>query len=236
MHTDRPLRGIIHFHSRYSPDSMTTIGRIIAVAKRLSLDFMILTDHDTTRGSVELARRAEAMGLPLEIPMAAEYKTEHGDIIAAFLKREVVSRDISSFVAEVEEQGGLILLPHPFVNHNEIELLASCAHMIEAFNGRYGEAENEAAYELAVRHRKPYYFASDGHSATGLLKVVLSVSRKGTLRESLFNGEIRAESCLPAKEADIILSKIVKIVKTGDLKPLLRYGARKVNSMIKVFE
>ena len=39
-------RGIIHFHSSYSPDSLTTIGQILSAAQRESLDFLILTDHD----------------------------------------------------------------------------------------------------------------------------------------------------------------------------------------------
>ena len=63
----RPYRGIIHFHSRYSPDSITTIGRILAVARGESLDFLLPTDHDSTAGSRELARRIAAQGLPLEV-------------------------------------------------------------------------------------------------------------------------------------------------------------------------
>ncbi|MHC5056315.1 MAG: PHP domain-containing protein [Planctomycetota bacterium] len=233
--TDRPLRGIIHFHSRYSPDSITTIARILNIAKRLSLDFMILTDHNSIRGSIELARRADVMGLPLEVPIAAEYRTDYGDVIAAFIQKEVVSRDFRSFVSEVGEQGGLILLPHPFVSHREVELLASHAHLIESFNGRYGAAENEAARALALRHRKPCYFSSDGHTTIGLRQVVLSVERKKTLRESLLNGEIHAESCMPTKKADVVFSKLVNIVKTGDVNRLRRYGTRKLTDLIKVF-
>ena len=45
------LRGIIHCHSRYSYDSLTGISAYLKVAREQSLDFIILTDHDTIAGS-----------------------------------------------------------------------------------------------------------------------------------------------------------------------------------------
>ena len=50
----------MHFHSRYSPDSITTIDRIIAAARRESLDFLLLTDHNTTAGRASRPPRRRA--------------------------------------------------------------------------------------------------------------------------------------------------------------------------------
>ena len=107
------LRGIIHCHSKYSYDSLTSISAYLKVAQRQSLDFIVLTDHDTIAGSQAL-KAAAALRLPhLQVPIAAEYYTDEGDVIAAFIEGEVRARKFTDFVTEVREQNGLLLLPPP---------------------------------------------------------------------------------------------------------------------------
>ncbi|GAG07051.1 unnamed protein product, partial [marine sediment metagenome] len=86
-------RGIVHIHSRYSFDSMISMNTILNISSRENLDFVILTDHDTIKGSVALKRLAMNRRAKVEIPVAAEYRTEYGDVIAAFIKKEIVSRN-----------------------------------------------------------------------------------------------------------------------------------------------
>jgi len=77
------LRGVIHCHSHYSFDSTTSISTYLRIAKRHQLDFIILTDHDTIAGASAL-KAAAAESMPdLEVPLAAEYLTDEGDVIAA---------------------------------------------------------------------------------------------------------------------------------------------------------
>src|SRR5436309_1302263 len=47
----RFLRGVIHCHSRFSYDSLIPINAYLRFAERHSLDFIVLTDHDTIAGS-----------------------------------------------------------------------------------------------------------------------------------------------------------------------------------------
>jgi len=229
----RTLRGIIHFHSRYSPDSVTTLGGILAIAKRESLEFLLLTDHNTIRGASELAKLARAKGLPIEVPLAAEYQTDHGDLIAAFIEREIAARNLREFVAEVRAQNGIILLPHPFVHHREVELLATHADLIEVYNGRVGQGENEAAKSLAARLCKPGYWASDSHSSRSLSQVVVSVADLGTLRESLLRGEIRPVRCLSCRKSDILVSRAIKVIRTGDVNAVGRLVARLMRKLAR---
>jgi hypothetical protein len=228
-----PYRGIMHFHSRYSPDSLTSIRRILAVARREALDFLMLTDHDTTAGARELARRVGALGWPIEVPLAAEYRTDHGDLIAAFLREEIKSRDLDGFIAEVRGQGGILLLPHPLVDHCQPEMLAEQADLIEVFNGRAGAAANGAAEALSARVGKPGFWASDAHLACSLGRTVVTVENRGPLRESLLQGTIRPLVCRPTAACDVFLSQVIKVVKTRDLKRVMRYAVRQMGNVTK---
>jgi predicted metal-dependent phosphoesterase TrpH len=219
------LRGIIHFHSRFSPDSLTTLGGILAIARQEALQFLLLTDHDTIRGAAKLAALARAKGLPIEVPIAAEYYTDHGDLIAAFIEKEIVARDLSGFVAEVRAQNGIILLPHPYVLHRDVELLASHADLIEVFNGRAEPEENEAAASLVARLGKPGYWASDSHTRQSLSQVVISVANRGTLRESLLHGDIRPVRYSHCRRRDILVPQAIHALKSGNVKSAWRFVA-----------
>jgi predicted metal-dependent phosphoesterase TrpH len=192
------------------------------MARRESLDFLLLTDHNTIRGASALAEYAKGKGLLIEVPLAAEYHTDHGDLIAAFVEREIVARRLDEFVAEVREQNGLILLPHPFVNHDDVDTLAAHADLIEVFNSRASALANAAAAELATRHHKPRYWASDAHLSVSLPHVIVAVDGDETLKASFLHGRLRAERAMPSTRTEIVLSQLVRVVKQRDVKRVLQ--------------
>jgi len=51
------VKGIVHFHSEYSYDSLSAIDKILDRSLSLNLEFLILTDHDTVDGSIHLRER-----------------------------------------------------------------------------------------------------------------------------------------------------------------------------------
>jgi len=210
------LRGAIHCHSRYSFDSMTPIRAYLREAKKLKLDFVLLTDHDTVRGSIAL-REAAAKAMPaLQVPVAAEYKTDQGDVIAAFLKTEVAARQFDDFVAEVRSQGALLLLPHPYVGHPEPEKLAPHCDLIEVFNARASRRANGKAQDLANLLKKPTYAGPDSHFLRSLSKALIEVEDLGDLRTSLLQGEIRALSPQLSSDWEAGASQLIKAWKTRD--------------------
>ena len=155
------IRGIVHCHSRYSYDSLTSISAYLKVAQRQNLDFIILTDHDTIAGSQAL-KAVAALRLPhLQVPIAAEYQTDEGDVIAAFIDGDVRARNFTDFVTEVREQNGLLLLPHPYVGHKAPEKAAAACDLVEVFNSRTSESNNSRAYELATSLGKHRYAGAD---------------------------------------------------------------------------
>ena len=226
------LRGIIHCHSQYSYDSLTSISAYLKVAQRQGLDFIILTDHDTTAGSRAL-KAAAALRLPdLQVPIAAEYCTDEGDVIAAFIDGDVRARKFADFVIEVREQNGLLLLPHPYVGHQAPERIAAACDLVEVFNCRTRESENSRAYELARSLGKHGYAGADAHFARSICGAVVQVENRGSLRSSILDGSPSWPALRSTSRWEFGASQLIKAWKRRDvalaLRMLIRAGEQVV--------
>ena len=207
------FKGIMHFHSRFSYDAMMTERQIVDFAVDQKLNFLLLTDHDRIAGSLALKKEVSNRKLEIEVPLAAEYKTEHGDVIAAFIQREISDMRFEPFVAQVRAQGGLLLLPHPFVQHTEVEKLALACDLIETFNGRASDSANGRAVELAATLGKPSYSSPDAHLLRNLGDAVVHFTQNGSLQSSLMASEITCGSPHKARQRDVIQSQYIKALK-----------------------
>jgi predicted metal-dependent phosphoesterase TrpH len=215
-------RGLIHFHSCHSYDSVTSIKSIVNFAIKNKINLLVLTDHDDIEGSVKLKKYVEKLGIDIEVVLAAEYKTEFGDLIAVGIHKQVINMQIDSFFDEVRSQGGIILLPHPYVEHKNVEELAARSDLIEVFNSRVDDKKNQAAFRLAKKLKKPFYFSSDAHFAADFNNCIIEFSRNGNLINSLLNSEIFQVTSIKTRFINIIFSQIIKSIKKTDLKLLLR--------------
>lgn len=206
------LRGIIHCHSKYSFDSMVSTRSYLNAARRHKLDFIILTDHDTIEGSAAL-RKAAAREMPhLQVPLAAEYLTEYGDVIAVFLQSEIKTPTLAELIGEARAQGAILLFPHPYVSHKEIPRLAEACDLIEVFNSRAPARQNQKAAELAASINKQTYAGSDAHLATSLGRVIIQLENRGGLKASLLEGRMNwTEEVTPRWE--IAVSQMIKAWK-----------------------
>jgi predicted metal-dependent phosphoesterase TrpH len=203
-------RGIIHFHSKYSVDSLTSMEEIINEAAKHELNFMILTDHDSIEGSVRLREIVRRRKLNVEIPLAAEYKLDCGDVIAAFIEREITARTLMEFQKEVRDQNGIILFPHPFQHHKQIDDIAECADMIEVFNSRQTVYQDQQALALASEKRKPTFWASDAHRVVNLSNVILEFDQEKDLKFSLLNSTIHPVCRRKSSAFDFRVSQAIK--------------------------
>ena len=211
------LRGIIHCHSWFSEDSRIPISRYLRFARQHALDFVILTDHDTTAGSRALQEAARNAMPELQVPLAAEYKTDEGDVIAAFLNDEIHERVYDRFVEAARAQGALLLLPHPYVSHKHPERLAPDCDLIEIFNSRANPEKNRLAAELARALGKPGFAASDAHLARGLRNAILELPAAGGLQKSLMAGDIRCAQQRPTPRWETLASQYIKAAKLRDI-------------------
>lgn len=168
------IRCLFHIHTRHSFDSLLAPRTILARARGMQTDLLIVTDHESKRGSDDVASLAE--GNPRFVLRAGEYKTEKGDLIGLFLKEEISCRNSNDVVREIHAQGGLVVLPHPFKGHKLDDELLSVVDLIEVHNSRCSESQNQSAAALAERLGKPVMGGCDAHCAGEIGAVITEFS------------------------------------------------------------
>ena len=197
-------------------DSMLQPSRIVREARRHGAEVLIVTDHNTIRGSREVQKLAA--GGPLLVPTAAEYQTEKGDIIGVFLKDEIHLGSAEDTIRQIRDQGGLVVLPHPFKAHRLDDLLLAGIDLLEVCNSRCSMKENASAKELAERLGRPTIGGADAHCANELGTVMNRFSSEApqneeSLREALLSAPRQIEF-QPVSGIFRPYSQMIKAVKT----------------------
>ncbi|MBP1923550.1 putative metal-dependent phosphoesterase TrpH [Halorubrum alkaliphilum] len=102
-----------HVHSEASYDGHEPVELILEHAADIGLDAVVITDHDTTTGSVRAAEIAADYGL-IGIP-GVEVSTAHGHLLAIGVDRVPPRRlSYAETIAWVHDHGGIAVVPHPF--------------------------------------------------------------------------------------------------------------------------
>lgn len=153
----------LHIHSKFSYDSILSPEKILKVAKKRGLHLIAITDHETIRGGIETVKLNRDKDF--FVIVGCEINTDIGDIIGLFLTDEIKSRNYLDVISEIREQGGIVILPHPFRGHLINYNLMSNVDAIEVFNGRLSYELNFKAKKLAETYHKSYVAGSDAHFA-----------------------------------------------------------------------
>jgi predicted metal-dependent phosphoesterase TrpH len=178
------MRFDLHIHSKYSYDSLMSPEIIIKIARKKGLNGVAITDHNTILGGIKASKVERAPDF--QIIIGTEIKTELGDILGLFLNQEIKNRIFEDVVEEIKTQGGLVVLPHPYRGHKNLEKLIEKADLIEGFNARSGRKDNEMSLKMATIMNKPLTAGSDAHS---LFEVGRGVTIAGeNLERELKNG------------------------------------------------
>lgn len=125
----------IHVHTNYSYDGFIKVERIGYYAKKIGLNGIAITDHDTFKGVKDSIKHN--IYEDVEIIPGEEVRTNWGDILCLCIKEGVKSRYFFDVIKEVTEQGGITILPHPFKDHHR-DILSNLENIdgIEVINGR----------------------------------------------------------------------------------------------------
>jgi len=190
----RTLNVELHCHTAYSMDGLMSFDSLRRTAEAVGLDALAITDHDTIEGALECQRRAVASGLPLRLIAGEERTLEDGShLIGLFLQRHIESRDVAGAIREIEAQGGLCLIPHPFRRKDgllrdgldRLELFSGRVAGFELFSAKSSHEENRrAAALLAQTHLAPFG-GSDAHYECDLGECVNEIANAGDLRASV---------------------------------------------------
>ena len=157
------MKAVIHSHTNFSYDSSINIDSILDFCVEYDVGLLILTDHDTVKGSIDAANKISEKDLSIICPPAAEYKTEFGDVILVGLPYDLISHSFEDLVKISSEKNCKLLFPHPFHDHTNIDFIASKVDFIEVFNSRCSPIENNKALELAKLTKKSTYASPDAH-------------------------------------------------------------------------
>ena len=156
----------LHIHSKYSSDGVLEPEKIVKIAMKKGLDGIAVTDHNTIKGGLK-AKKYETEDF--KIIIGSEIMTERGEIIGLFLSEEVKSKDAQGIISEIKEQGGIVVIPHPFdgLRHSAFHPTKEDVKFIdgvEGFNSRcVFQKYNTKAVEFAIKHDLAITGGSDAH-------------------------------------------------------------------------
>jgi predicted metal-dependent phosphoesterase TrpH len=171
-------RADMHIHSMASDGTASAAQILDYVERYLELDVIAIADHERIEGAVECRRLARERGSRVEVIVAEEVTTRSGHLLGVFLQHRLKRNQLlETTVAEIHEQGGLAIVPHPFsaftlgmrkhammrIHHSTDPLVYWDA--LEGFNpstaGRYGRG---ATARLAAELGLPLVGNSDAHT------------------------------------------------------------------------
>ena len=158
-----------HVHTRFSPDSLTSLEAALRAARRRGLARLAITDHNTIAGALEACRLA-----PDFVIVGEEVMTTEGELLAYFLTEEVpAGLPPEEALARLRAQGAFVAAAHPFDarrkghwSRTALERIAPWLDAVEGFNARcFSARANRLAVQFAAEHGLLLVAGSDAHTA-----------------------------------------------------------------------
>jgi len=202
-----------HVHTIYSYDSLNRPETIIKKAKQKGLDAVVVLDHDKIKGGVQTAALNE--GEILVIP-AVEVKTDIGDVIGLFTRKEIEAAEYHAVIEQIKKQGGLVMLPHPYHKHNLRDDIYELLDLIEINNARTTAENNQLAEKLANQHNIAGVSGSDAHFPWEIGRCVTIFDEAPSTREEFINmilNSDRVHKCQLTGKASIVASQLIKYLR-----------------------
>lgn len=211
-------KAISHIHTNHSFDCMVSPRRIVELAMKWHIDYLVITDHDTVLGSVEARNYAAEKGYKIDIPIAAEFTTDIGDVIASGVGPDFKRiKDHQALCRSAKDQGGFLILPHPYKGHRLDKINYDLIDCIEVYNSRCTIQENLQAYELAVKLGKKMVYGSDAHTLKDLGNAIFAYDG-----ETPFNSHTVPVRMMPTPWHHNELSRFIRGIKLNKTKESLR--------------
>ncbi len=105
----------MHIHSIASDGTASAAEILEYVENYTDLDLMAIADHERIEAAVECQRLARERGSRVQVVVAEEVTTRSGHLLGVFLQARLKrGLRLETTVAEIHEQGGLAIVPHPF--------------------------------------------------------------------------------------------------------------------------
>ena len=218
----------LHLHTQHSFDCSIPVTEVLEYAEASGLGAIAITDHNVFAGAekaVELAR-----GRSLAVIAGEEVKTDQGEVIGLFLRKEIPrGMPMSDTIAAIRDQGGLVYMPHPFDRlHTIPDSRTLHRHLaeidvLEVYNARLlREAFNEEALRFARKYNLTMGAGSDAHVLQGI--------GTGLVRMRAFEGP--EEFLLSLRTAEIV-RRPKSLVYLQSLKWVAQARERRVKAAVR---
>ncbi|MCP4591238.1 MAG: hypothetical protein GY842_10860 [bacterium] len=198
------VKTLIHVHTDYSFDSDISLSVLGHFLDEQGFGCIAVTDHDTIEGARRLQEHTNA-----RVIVGEEVTTGQGHLIGLFLS-EHVRPGLSALetAREIRAQGGLVLLPHPFVRAMGCGLgdvsweIAEWIDAVEVNNAQnLRGAPDRAAGRFAADLDLPAYAGADSHAITSIApcyQVLADFTGPSGFLESLRDAELTVGYHRPA--------------------------------------
>ncbi len=157
----------LHSHTIYSQDCLIRLSHLPEICQAKGIDKLAITDHNTAKAALELARLHPMLIIPGE-----EIMTTQGELLAWYITQEVpAGLTPQATIERLRDQGALIGVSHPFDRYRkgawrveDLVAIVDQVDAIEVFNARcIHNADNVKAYEFATKYGKLMTCGSDAH-------------------------------------------------------------------------
>lgn len=162
------MKADLHAHTHFSRDAVTSVETFARRYARAAIDCVAVSDHNNVDGALAVREIA-----PFRVIISEEIKSSEGEIIGLFLQ-QTIRKGLTpeDTVRAIREQGGLVLVPHPFdrmrrsaLREEALLRILADVDVIEVFNSRtIRSADDERAWRLAEEHGKLMSAATDAHT------------------------------------------------------------------------
>jgi len=162
------VKADLHAHTHFSRDALTSVETFARRYQQAGIDCVAVSDHNNIDGALAVRESAA-----FRVIVSEEIKSSEGEIIGLFL-RETIRKGLTpeDTLRAIREQGGLVLIPHPYDRVRRSPLRPEAAlrimnevDVIEVFNSRtVYAADNERSRRMAEEHGKLMSAASDAHT------------------------------------------------------------------------
>lgn len=188
----------LHTHSIASPDGGLRAKDYDWLLNKKILDIIAITDHNR----IDFALEQQQLHGD-KIIVGEEIMTTAGEIIGLYLQKRVApGLTPHETVAEIQSQGGIVYLPHPFettrkgLQQNVLDEIEDHIAIVEVFNGRaLFQNKSAEAVVWARLHNKLQAASSDAHGRSGAGRTftqLKSLPTKETLLALLAQGVCHA--------------------------------------------
>ena len=169
----------MHIHTHFSPCSIIKIPQLLQRAKKVGIDGICITDHNSIASKSVLEKIADYSGL--FVIVGVEYTTSYGDFLVYGPVDYIPEKmDAKNLFKWVQKEGGVTIAAHPFRKDRPVDPdVLHLSKIIESVNGRNNPAENALCKNWIKKHGNEVkeIGGSDAHTVEEIGQVVTVFKR-----------------------------------------------------------